>query len=624
MISPELIKAVGYIRRSRSRQEKSLEDQKKEILKYAKAHGIVVIKFFEDDGISGWRGEKLRGLQDMIKEAETPGRSWTLVIAWDMTRVGRMVPDEKAYYRHLLKKQGVGIVYVGEQIPDGTIGSVIRTIRDVEASDFLVKLSKDVLRGQVSAAEQGSRPSAGPPHGYDLGHFDRSGKMFQRIRYLPDARKEVYLSDGTLVRTLSHGESAPKGRHAITILVKGNPVHVRVMIQIFKWAAQGWASWKIAATLNSEGVPAPRGPGWGPATGLWTRYTIDEMLRNPEYIGIARWNHRSIGKFHKVVDGSAVPHEGTGRAVENPKDQWFLKDATHEAIIDRETFFKVQALVEQRASKHTREPYRSGRAKHSEFMLSGVLRCARCGHPIWGSSPKGKPCYMCSGYQTYGKSVCSRIAFDRTGLEKVVMEVLAARVTQILDTRKESLVSLVSELLDSDSGQLEAETQRLTEVLADTKRKIRHALDLIDERNRVLINDELAELQRRRSEAEERLARLKAQGPSVDRGAIAEEVARLAATFQQVMAKGSLIERKEFIRAYIHRIELDGRTGQGTIQLRPLPLPEARCELSFGGGGSWSSTAQKTMVTFRWKPPARKLVVHFEWDGPFTAPSATA
>jgi DNA invertase Pin-like site-specific DNA recombinase len=42
------VRAVGYVRRSHSRQEASLVDQKKAIRKYTKAHNIILEKFFED------------------------------------------------------------------------------------------------------------------------------------------------------------------------------------------------------------------------------------------------------------------------------------------------------------------------------------------------------------------------------------------------------------------------------------------------------------------------------------------------------------------------------------------------------------------------------------------------
>ena len=50
---PESVPAVAYLRRSTSRQEKSLTDQRTEIERYALQQGYRILRWYEDDGISG-------------------------------------------------------------------------------------------------------------------------------------------------------------------------------------------------------------------------------------------------------------------------------------------------------------------------------------------------------------------------------------------------------------------------------------------------------------------------------------------------------------------------------------------------------------------------------------------
>ena len=45
------VPAVAYLRRSTSRQEKSLVDQRTEIEQYAAANGYHILRWFQDDGI---------------------------------------------------------------------------------------------------------------------------------------------------------------------------------------------------------------------------------------------------------------------------------------------------------------------------------------------------------------------------------------------------------------------------------------------------------------------------------------------------------------------------------------------------------------------------------------------
>ena len=48
-----VLPAVGYLRRSTTKQEASLGDQKREVIRYATEHGYRVVRWYVDDGISG-------------------------------------------------------------------------------------------------------------------------------------------------------------------------------------------------------------------------------------------------------------------------------------------------------------------------------------------------------------------------------------------------------------------------------------------------------------------------------------------------------------------------------------------------------------------------------------------
>ena len=61
--SKRAVLAVGYLRRSTSKQEKSLDDQRSEIERYAAEHGYEIIRWCEDDAISGDATEKRIGFQ---------------------------------------------------------------------------------------------------------------------------------------------------------------------------------------------------------------------------------------------------------------------------------------------------------------------------------------------------------------------------------------------------------------------------------------------------------------------------------------------------------------------------------------------------------------------------------
>ena len=69
-MTKKLIPAVGYIRMSTGKQDKSPAQQKKELRKFAKEHGDKILAFYEDSGISGDAKLKRTQFWKLIRDAE--------------------------------------------------------------------------------------------------------------------------------------------------------------------------------------------------------------------------------------------------------------------------------------------------------------------------------------------------------------------------------------------------------------------------------------------------------------------------------------------------------------------------------------------------------------------------
>ena len=152
------IPAAIYLRRSTDRQEKSLGDQRHEILRYASEHGFGVVAEFVDDGVSGTSGETRQGFLSMLEEAQSPRRTWQFVLVWDIKRFGRMSSDEVGYYRWLFKQAGVEIIYTSEGFTGSSADKFLRFFKQEAARDESATLSKAVIRGLVSLADHGWWP----------------------------------------------------------------------------------------------------------------------------------------------------------------------------------------------------------------------------------------------------------------------------------------------------------------------------------------------------------------------------------------------------------------------------------------------------------------------------------
>ena len=158
----------------------------------------------------------------------------------------------------------------------------------------------------------------------------------------------------------------------------------------------GLGSRKIAEALNDAGIKTRSGKPW------IAKHIVD-MLRNEKYKGDAMMGKKvkHLGVYHTNWDAKYAPH--------------YYIENTHEAIIDKETWDKAQAIMNERGKNYQREK--------SEHTFSGLIECGCCGkpfiHKINSSGTKWKtPIWACSAYLGHGTKVCSNSRIKETVLEE--------------------------------------------------------------------------------------------------------------------------------------------------------------------------------------------------------------
>ena len=124
---------------------------------------------------------------------------------------------------------------------------------------------------------------------------------------------------------------------------------------------------KIRTTLSKEKVPIPE-VYKNSRRGIkakypyeWNYHTIRNILRNEMYIGNMVQNVFSKKSFRDK------------KMTKNKKEEWIIVENTHEPIIDKETFYHVQELL----NANYRQP-----AKPYIHDFAGLLYCYECGHKI--------------------------------------------------------------------------------------------------------------------------------------------------------------------------------------------------------------------------------------------------
>jgi site-specific DNA recombinase len=590
--------AAMYLRRSTDRQEKSLEDQRREILRYAGEHGYSVVAEFVDDGVSGTSGETRKGFLAMLEEARSPTRPWQTILVWDIKRFGRMSSDEVGYYRWRFRQAGAEIVYTSEGFTGTSADKFLRFFKQEAARDESATLSKAVIRGLVSLADQGWWPGGMAPYGYDLGYYDRTGRLFQIARAADSGEKLVLDGAGRLVRAVPRGQKVKASDTEHVRLLPSLPERVEVVRRVFAWYAGGsrLGFKAIADRLNREGVASPRGRGWALSS-------IRVMLMNDCYIGRVVWNHRAMGKFHRIAGRREVERDGCGRRrLEwNPPEDWIVREETHEPLIDRVTFERAKRTMKERGEHARAAEFLTGRAKASRYLLSGLLRCGACGGSMHGrtvwkgrrrkdGSRVGTSYYVCGASITKGKSVCQPIQFAQTAMEDFVVDAVGQRIADFLgENGRATLERLVEKELGAKGHDPQPEMRRLMARLEEISAKADAIIDLAasSPENRDLLSDRLRRLRAERQEDESRLRELEAVPVrTMDPDAVVDAILEGLSDARRLFERGTMEERKRVVRAFVDGLTVAGSERSGELRMKKLPTPEL-----LGAGSSFNMVA---------------------------------
>ena len=320
--------AALYCRLSRDdnmdNESNSISNQKKILQKAAKDKGYTDTIFFVDDGITGTT-MKRPGFQKMIAAIEAGYIS--AVFVKDLSRLGRNYIEVGKLTEEFFPLHDVRLVAVSDGVDSDEGEDDFTPFKNIMNEYYAKDISKkrrivNKMKGNAGI------PLSPPPYGY--------------IKNPDDPRFWVV-----------------------------DPVAADVVRRIYRMALEGYGLAETAAALGADGIVNPtyywRSKGTrrgGSKITLeptkWGHTTIKKILTTQEYCGDVI-NFKSYSKSYKMK-----------RRIENPEENRAIFLNVHEAIIDRPTWEKVQALKAGTRRKRptvTQEP----------SAFSGVMKCPECG-----------------------------------------------------------------------------------------------------------------------------------------------------------------------------------------------------------------------------------------------------
>lgn len=156
-----------YMRFSSDRQtEQSIEGQLRDAISFCKLRKYRIRAVYVDRAISA-RGdaEKRPSFMQMISDSDK--RKWEIVLVWKLDRFSRSRNDS-AIYKMRLRKNGVKVVSVTENITDSPEGIILESVLEGMAEFYSAELSQKITRGLRESALKCNSVGGHIPLGYKL------------------------------------------------------------------------------------------------------------------------------------------------------------------------------------------------------------------------------------------------------------------------------------------------------------------------------------------------------------------------------------------------------------------------------------------------------------------------
>lgn len=508
----------------------SLDAQRDKLRKYAEYEDMVVAGEYSDEGFSGKNIQGRHEFQRMLQDIQDCKDGVEYVLVFKLSRFGRNAADVLNSLQ-LMQDFGVNLICVEDGIDSSKDSgklmiSVLSAVAEIERENIRTQ----TMAGREQKAREGKWNGGFAPYGYRLekGELLIAEDEVDVIRTIFD--RYIHTNDG----------------------VSG-----------------------VAKYLNRQGfVKKLRQNGTIPG---FSASFVKSIIDNPVYMGKIAYGRRrtekKIGTRNEmhVVEQSEFP----------------VYEGKHEAIISEEDWNLAQE--KRKINAYRREKVNDPTHAH---ILSGILKCPCCGKSLYGNIAKAhskdkktRYYYYCKNTVTPTGHECTfRLNIEQTEMNRMVASIISAMVS---DPRfANAIKAKIGSAVDTNDleKQLEALQAQLRQTLG-TKARLERQMDGLDV-NDPYYDRKISDLQRRYDEQYGRIDEIEVQIDDVQsqiRNIRQEKISgdniyRLLLAFDQVYEAASEVERKEFMRAFIERIELfpekqlDGNWIRKIIFNFPVPV----------------------------------------------------
>lgn len=426
---------VGYCRLSRDEDKEnyaSIEEQKRIIKDFAITRNWKLSNnnFYIDDNVSGYTFNRPE-FSKMMNEVK--GGNIDVVIAKDLSRIGRnngkvlvLIDEFKDMQKNLILVSEMGGTYDVLNDRDDTIGIT------TWFNERYVKDCSRKTRDHMYSKQKTGRLIMGNYYGYEKVFKDDIPMLFviEELRPVIELIYKLYVEDGYGFQKISqilntkYNYPTPSEYYRTKHLERG---------RVYKHKVQE----------------------------KWTKDMISNILKNEVYTGTLITHKKRTVNIR-------------GKAIKLPKEEHFIFENHHQAIISKEVFKLAQEIRIKKNKQNT-----SGANSKRKYYFSGMCICEGCGSGMSGMVIKRKvkeKGYDCSRYRQYGTKGCHCHEIKEKDILIHLKEFLKFTKLKYLNEIKNIKVELKQDKK------------------TDNKFKLQNKLNILNEEYKMLINQKIKEL----------------------------------------------------------------------------------------------------------------------------------